>query len=187
MLSATGASRRHERFSFKRLLPLVRKEWIQVRRDPMTLRLIIALPVMQLFLFGFAINTNPKNLPTGLLVGHAFQIRAHPRRGPAEHRLLRHPDACAPKRRRSARWRRAKSSSSSNSRRISTARSIAARARPSSSTRTPPTPRPIGNATAALAGDLDGAQPRPAAGPAERSRRRRRSSSWSMPATIPSR
>ena len=33
----------------------------------MTLRIIIALPVMQLFLFGYAINANPKHLPTGLL------------------------------------------------------------------------------------------------------------------------
>ncbi len=54
-------------FSFRRLRALLRKEWIQVRRDPMTLRLIIALPIMQLFLFGYAINTNPKHLPTGLL------------------------------------------------------------------------------------------------------------------------
>jgi len=54
-------------FSFTRFRAVLRKEWIQVLRDPMTLRLIIALPVMQLFLFGFAINTNPKYLPTGLL------------------------------------------------------------------------------------------------------------------------
>lgn len=40
-----------------------------MRRDPMTLRMIILLPVMQLFLFGFAINANPKNLPTGILSG----------------------------------------------------------------------------------------------------------------------
>src|SRR5262249_24947943 len=33
----------------------------------MTLRLIIALPVMQLLLFGYAINSDPKHLPTGLL------------------------------------------------------------------------------------------------------------------------
>ena len=38
-----------------------------MRRDPITLRLIIALPVMQLFLFGYAINADPKHLPTGLL------------------------------------------------------------------------------------------------------------------------
>jgi len=55
-------------FSLNRLWSLLRKEWIQVRRDPMTLRMIIALPIMQLFLFGFAINSNPKNLPTGLLM-----------------------------------------------------------------------------------------------------------------------
>ena len=54
-------------FSWKRLLALLRKEWIQVTRDAMTLRMIVALPIMQLFLFGYAINTDPKHLPTGLL------------------------------------------------------------------------------------------------------------------------
>jgi ABC-2 type transport system permease protein len=54
-------------YSWRRLLALLRKEWIQVRRDAMTLRIIIAIPIMQLFLFGFAINSDPKNLPTGLL------------------------------------------------------------------------------------------------------------------------
>jgi hypothetical protein len=39
------------RFSFGRFVAVLHKEWIQVRRDPMTLRLIIALPIMQLFLF----------------------------------------------------------------------------------------------------------------------------------------
>jgi ABC-type multidrug transport system permease subunit len=54
-------------FSFRRFMAVLRKEWIQVRRDPFTLRMIIALPVMQLFLFGYAINTDPKHLPAGLL------------------------------------------------------------------------------------------------------------------------
>jgi ABC-type multidrug transport system permease subunit len=54
-------------FSFRRFLAVLRKEWIQIRRDPMTLRLIIALPLMQLFLFGYAINSDPKHLPTGLI------------------------------------------------------------------------------------------------------------------------
>src|SRR5579883_576466 len=53
--------------SWRRLAALLRKEWIQVFRDAMTLRIIIAIPIMQLFLFGYAINTDPKNLPTGLL------------------------------------------------------------------------------------------------------------------------
>ncbi len=54
-------------FSFSRFMAVLRKEWTQMRRDPMTLRLIIVLPLMQLFLFGYAINSDPKHLPTGLL------------------------------------------------------------------------------------------------------------------------
>ncbi|RFB81408.1 ABC transporter permease [Methylovirgula sp. 4M-Z18] len=55
-------------FSLRRLNALLRKEWIQVRRDAMTLRMIILIPIMQLFLFGYAINADPKHLPAGLLV-----------------------------------------------------------------------------------------------------------------------
>ena len=55
------------RFSFPRLIALLRKETIQVVRDAMTLRMIIAIPIMQLFLFGYAINSDPKHLPAGLL------------------------------------------------------------------------------------------------------------------------
>jgi ABC-2 type transport system permease protein len=55
------------RFSFRRFLAVLRKEWIQVRRDKFTLQMTVALPVLQLFLFGYAINADPKHLPTGLL------------------------------------------------------------------------------------------------------------------------
>ena len=54
-------------FSLRRLAALLIKEWLQVRRDPMSLRLIIALPIMQLLLFGYAINSNPHDLPAGVL------------------------------------------------------------------------------------------------------------------------
>ena len=54
-------------FSFARLVALLRKESIQILRDTMTLRIIIAIPLMQLFLFGYAINSDPKHLPAGLL------------------------------------------------------------------------------------------------------------------------
>ncbi len=54
-------------FSFRRFIALLRKESLQLWRDPITLRFIIVLPMMQLFLFGFAINADPKHLPTGLL------------------------------------------------------------------------------------------------------------------------
>jgi len=54
-------------FSFARLGALLRKETIEIIRDATTLRIIVAIPIIQLFLFGFAINTDPKHLPTGLL------------------------------------------------------------------------------------------------------------------------
>ncbi|MGO9007638.1 MAG: ABC transporter permease [Beijerinckiaceae bacterium] len=54
-------------FSFKRFSALVHKEWIQMLRDPITLRFLVVLPIMQLFLFAYAINTNPKDLPSGVL------------------------------------------------------------------------------------------------------------------------
>ncbi|HKN29330.1 MAG TPA: ABC transporter permease [Roseiarcus sp.] len=54
-------------FSFARLIALLRKESIQILRDAMTLRIIIMIPIMQLFLFGYAINSDPKHLPAGLL------------------------------------------------------------------------------------------------------------------------
>jgi len=53
--------------SFRRFFAVLRKEWIQVRRDPFTLRMVLLLPVLQLLLFGYAINTDPKHLPTGVL------------------------------------------------------------------------------------------------------------------------
>jgi ABC-2 type transport system permease protein len=54
-------------FSFARFMAMLRKEWLQMRRDPLTIGLVVMLPLMQLFLFGFAINTNPHDLPTGVL------------------------------------------------------------------------------------------------------------------------
>jgi ABC-2 type transport system permease protein len=51
-------------FSFRRWTGILVKEFIQVRRDRLTFGMIIGIPVLQLLLFGFAINTDPKNLPT---------------------------------------------------------------------------------------------------------------------------
>lgn len=64
-------------FSFRRFTALLRKEWLQMWRDAITLRFIILLPMMLLFLFGNAINTDPKHLPAGLLsVEHSKYERA---------------------------------------------------------------------------------------------------------------
>jgi ABC-2 type transport system permease protein len=45
---------------------IILKEFIQLRRDRLTFGMIIGIPVLQLLLFGFAINTDPKHLPTAV-------------------------------------------------------------------------------------------------------------------------
>ena len=52
-----------------RLWAMLRKEFIHMRRDKVTLGLILWIPVIQLIIFGYAINTNPKHLPTALVLG----------------------------------------------------------------------------------------------------------------------
>src|ERR1041384_926719 len=44
------------------------KEFVQLRRDRLTFATMIFIPVVQLLLFGYAINTNPRHLPTAVLV-----------------------------------------------------------------------------------------------------------------------
>ena len=57
----TGAT-----FSLSRWIGILVKEFIQLKRDRLTFGMIIGIPVMQLILFGYAINTDPKNLPTAV-------------------------------------------------------------------------------------------------------------------------
>ncbi len=54
--------------SFGRFWAMTVKEFIQMTRDRITLATMVMLPIMQLFLFGFAINTTPHNLPTAILM-----------------------------------------------------------------------------------------------------------------------
>ncbi|MGH8522076.1 MAG: ABC transporter permease, partial [Gammaproteobacteria bacterium] len=56
------------RFSFSRWWGIVGKEFIQLKRDRLTFGMIIGIPIIQLLLFGFAINNDPKGLPTALIV-----------------------------------------------------------------------------------------------------------------------
>lgn len=53
--------------SLRRLRTLMTKELIQMRRDRITFAMMIGVPLMQLMLFGFAINTDPKGLPAALV------------------------------------------------------------------------------------------------------------------------
>ena len=55
-------------FSWNRCWAMVKKEFLQLRRDRITFAMIIGIPIVQLTLFGYAINTDPKHLPTGVIV-----------------------------------------------------------------------------------------------------------------------
>jgi ABC-2 type transport system permease protein len=60
---------REPRFGFwRRSYAMVIKEFIQLRRDRVSFAMIVMIPVMQLLLFGYAINTTPRNLPTAVLL-----------------------------------------------------------------------------------------------------------------------
>jgi ABC-2 type transport system permease protein len=55
-------------FSIRRAVAILLKEFIQMRRDRATFAMMVGVPVMQLLLFGYAINMDPKHLPTAIHV-----------------------------------------------------------------------------------------------------------------------
>ncbi|MBL8525355.1 MAG: ABC transporter permease [Betaproteobacteria bacterium] len=55
-------------FSWPRFLAVLLKEFVQMKRDRLTFGMIVGIPIIQLILFGFAINTDPKGLPAALVV-----------------------------------------------------------------------------------------------------------------------
>jgi ABC-2 type transport system permease protein len=54
--------------SLSRMMAVLAKEFTQLVRDRLTYAMIIGIPIVQLLLFGYAINTDPKHLPTAVLV-----------------------------------------------------------------------------------------------------------------------
>ncbi|MDN5002283.1 ABC transporter permease [Bradyrhizobium sp. GCM10027634] len=69
-IRATGPLREiRDRFGFwRRSYAMMAKEFIQLRRDRVSFAMIVAIPVMQLLLFGYAINTTPHHLPSAVLL-----------------------------------------------------------------------------------------------------------------------
>lgn len=59
----------HDFFSWSRWWAIVVKEFLQLKRDRLTFGMIIGIPIVQLLLFGYAINNDPKHLPTALVLG----------------------------------------------------------------------------------------------------------------------
>lgn len=57
-----------DRFSLGRFWAMVVKEFIQMRRDRVTFGMMVGIPLMQLILFGYAINADPRHLPTAVVL-----------------------------------------------------------------------------------------------------------------------
>lgn len=55
-------------FSFARCWAVIVKEFIQMRRDRLTFNMMVGIPLVQLILFGYAINSNPQHLPAAVLL-----------------------------------------------------------------------------------------------------------------------
>ena len=60
--------------SFRRIQAILIKELIQMKRDKMTFAMLLMIPIMQLVLFGFVINNNPKHLPTAIYLQENTEI-----------------------------------------------------------------------------------------------------------------
>ena len=60
--------KRFMNLSLSRWIGIILKEFIQLKRDRLTFGMIIGIPIMQILLFGFAINSDPKHLPTVVAV-----------------------------------------------------------------------------------------------------------------------
>src|SRR3954463_11563012 len=56
------------RFSLRRVGAVLTKEFKQLLRDRLTYAMILGIPIVQLLLFGYAINGDPRQLPTAVLV-----------------------------------------------------------------------------------------------------------------------
>src|SRR5216110_3379711 len=56
------------RFSFQRLRGIIAKEFTQMRRDRLTFAMMLGIPLIQLTLFGYAINSDPRHLPAAVLL-----------------------------------------------------------------------------------------------------------------------
>ncbi len=61
-------------FSFGRWWGIVRKEFLQLKRDRITFAMVVGMPIAQLLLFGYAINTDPRHLPTAVVVHESSEF-----------------------------------------------------------------------------------------------------------------
>src|SRR5712691_4861217 len=68
LLPAQAANRIEGEGFWRKTWAMLVKEFIQLKRDRVSFAMIIMIPLVQLLLFGYAINTTPRNLPTAVLM-----------------------------------------------------------------------------------------------------------------------
>jgi ABC-2 type transport system permease protein len=66
-MSADASVPRMAAFSLARVWAIALKEFVQMRRDRLTFAMIVGIPILQVVLFGYAINMDPKSLPTAVV------------------------------------------------------------------------------------------------------------------------
>src|SRR5947207_1424289 len=59
---------------WRRTFAMLLKEFVQLKRDRVSFAMIVMVPLMQLVMFGYAINTNPRNLPTAVLLQEQSEL-----------------------------------------------------------------------------------------------------------------
>src|SRR5919106_812953 len=73
MPMASGPRQRGNGF-LRRSYAMLVKEFIQLKRDRISFAMIVMVPLMQLLLFGYAINTTPRDLPTAVLLQESSDV-----------------------------------------------------------------------------------------------------------------
>lgn len=66
-LATADETQRRDPGFWRRLWAVILKEFVQMRRDRLTFATMLVIPILQLVLFGYAINTDPKDLPAAVL------------------------------------------------------------------------------------------------------------------------
>src|SRR5215468_8989736 len=73
---------------WRRAGAMLRKEFLQLRRDRITFATMITIPLIQLILFGYAINTTPRDLPTAVLLQESSDVGRSILAAIQEHQIL---------------------------------------------------------------------------------------------------
>jgi ABC-2 type transport system permease protein len=70
-MTEPAIANRLPRLSWRRVWAVLVKEFTQLKRERLTFAMVLGIPILQLVLFGYAINTDPKHLPTVVVAADA--------------------------------------------------------------------------------------------------------------------